>query len=220
MKKETAEQRKKRIRRILRILNKMYPNASCHLTFRSPFELLIKTILSAQCTDERVNRIGEDVFRRFPSPQDFATSDPEQISEAIYSAGFYRHKARLIKSCCQKVIDDFHGQVPDTMEELLQLPGVGRKTANAILGACFGGQGIIVDTHVIRLSQRLFLSNSVVPDKIEKDLQGLIPRRRWTLVSNQLSEHGRQVCLARVPRCPDCPLVAECAYAKKKEKNI
>ncbi len=215
MKKESEDIRNKRIKKIIRLLDKAYPDARCHLTFRSPFELLIKTILSAQCTDERVNRIGETLFLQFPSPEAFARADIHHIAEAIYSAGFYQHKAKLIQACCRKLLDDFQGQVPDSMEALMLLPGVGRKTANAIRGACFGGQGIIVDTHVIRLARRLQLSNSPKPECIETDLQQIIPRHRWTLFSNQLSEHGRQICLARSPRCLQCPLRSVCPYEKK-----
>jgi len=204
-----------RVKRIYPILKKAYPRATIALKFVNPLELLIATILSAQCTDKRVNMVTKDLFKKYKSPADWIKTDVEQIQDDIRSTGFYRNKATNIKGACQKIVEDFDGKVPATMEELLTLPGVGRKTANCVLGDAFGIPGITCDTHVIRLSRRLALSDNADPVKLEFDLAEIVPKRNWTKFSHLIITHGRTFCMARKPNCPDCPIAKHCPAANK-----
>ncbi len=195
---------KKRIPLILEELARAYPEAICALHHESPFQLLIATILSAQCTDARVNEVTPGLFRTYPDPQAFARASLEDIEQAIHSTGFFRNKARNIQACCQALVDGYNGKVPSTMEDLTQLAGVGRKTANVILGNCFGVPGIVVDTHVQRVSCRLGLTDQKDPEKIERGLAQLIPDKEQVDFCHRLILHGRQVCQARKPQCVIC----------------
>lgn len=200
-----------RVRRILRLLRETYPDASCELVFRNPLELLVATILSAQCTDKRVNLVTPALFAKYPSAADFARAPLEEIEEAIRSTGFYRNKARNIQACCRKLVERHGGVVPSSMEALIQLDGVGRKTANVLLGSAFGiSEGVVVDTHVIRLSNRLGFTTEQDPEKIERTLMNLVPRDEWTLFSHRLVWHGRRRCAARKPDCEHCELASDC----------
>jgi len=207
------DQARRRIEKIWPILRKTYPDAAIALKFTNPLELLIATILSAQCTDVRVNIVTKDLFKKYTSAQDWAKADLKEIESDIHSTGFYRNKAVNIKGACTKIIEQFGGKVPDTMQELLQLPGVGRKTANVVLGNAFGIPGVTCDTHVIRLSRRLGLSENTDPVKLEFDLAEIIPMQDWTLFSHLLIFHGRNMCQARKPNCPDCPVAKYCPSA-------
>ena len=207
------DQARRRIEKIRPILKKTYPDAAIALKFTNPLELLIATILSAQCTDVRVNIVTKDLFKKYTSAQDWAGADLKEIESDIHSTGFYRNKAVNIKGACKKIIEQFGGKVPDTMQELLQLPGVGRKTANVVLGNAFGIPGVTCDTHVIRLSRRLGLSENTAPVKLEFDLAEIIPMQDWTLFSHLLIFHGRNICQARKPNCPDCPIAKYCPSA-------
>ena len=198
---------KSRLRQLLGILQETYPDAQCALNFTTPLELLIATILSAQCTDVRVNLVTPALFQKYRTAVDYVAADPEELARDIQSTGFYRHKAQAIQRCCAAIVQQHHGAVPDTMEVLVGLPGVGRKTANVVLGNAFGRpHGIAVDTHVQRLAQRLGLTTETTPDKIERDLVALVRRKDWTLYSHLLISHGRHVCKARVPHCAACPV--------------
>ncbi len=199
-----------RARRIVRLLAKLYPDAHCALNFANPLQLLIATILSAQCTDKRVNLVTPALFRKYPDAAAFAAAEPRELEQAIASTGFFRNKARNIIACCRQIMERHDGQVPGTLDELVELPGVGRKTANVILGDAFGVPGITVDTHVGRLSRRLGLTTHTDPVKVERDLMRLIPRKEWTPFSHRMIFHGRQVCFARKPNCPGCGLAAVC----------
>jgi endonuclease-3 len=199
---------------ILDRLQPHYAGLTTGLTFSSPLELVVATILSAQCTDERVNTVTPELFARYKSAQDYATADVSELEEIIHSCGFYRNKAKNIRGMAQRLVETYGGQVPDRMEDLITLPGVARKTANVVLSHAFGrDEGIAVDTHVTRLSQRLGLTTSKDPVKIEQDLMRLTPRARWGRVSDLLIWHGRNVCLARKPRCEDCVLFDLCPSA-------
>ncbi len=204
---------RERAKKIWPILKKRYPDTKTALTFANPLELLIATILSAQCTDVRVNMVTKDLFRKYKSAADWAKADIKQIESDIKSTGFYHNKAVSIKGTSTKIIEQFGGKVPDTMEELLTLPGVGRKTANVVLGSAFGKPAIACDTHVIRLSRRLGLSENTDPVKLEFDLAEIVPEKNWTLFGNLLILHGRNVCEARKPRCPDCQIAEYCPSA-------
>lgn len=195
---------------IVQILAATYPDAHCALVHKNPFQLLVATILSAQCTDARVNEVTPSLFKQFPNPAAFAKADLESIEEAIRSTGFFHNKARNIQACCQMIVDRFRGDVPKTMEELVTLAGVGRKTANVILGNCFDVPGIVVDTHVLRLSNRLGLTLNKDPEKIEMDLAALIPAQEQVLFCHRMIDHGRKVCNARKPLCTICPLEGVC----------
>jgi endonuclease-3 len=198
---------KKRTGEVIKRLKKTYPDAHCALNHSNSFELLIATILSAQCTDVRVNIVTADLFRKYRSPQDFLNVSQIQLERDIRSTGFYRNKAKNIQVACRRIIDVYGGKVPQTMDELLTLGGVARKTANVVLGNAFGiTSGIVVDTHVSRLSQRLGLTKNKTPEKIEKDLTSLVPKKDWVMFSHWLIFHGRQICIARRPRCPECVL--------------
>lgn len=200
---------------ILALLDALYPDARCSLDHSSPLELLVATILSAQCTDERVNQVTPALFRKYPSAAAYADAPPATLEEDIRSTGFFRNKARSIQGCCRILDRDHQGSVPRDLETLVQLPGIGRKTANVILGNAYGIPGIVVDTHVGRVSQRIGLTTSQVPDKIELDLMGQIPKERWIQFSHQLIAHGRQLCLARKPKCAQCPLRPHCDFGSR-----
>ena len=208
---------KKRIAKIIPILKKSFPGAKIALEFDSPLELLVATILSAQCTDQRVNLVTRELFRRYVSVKDWADAPLEQIEQDIKSTGFYKNKAKNIKLACQRIVEKFAGNVPDNMEDLLTLAGVGRKTANVLLGNVFGIPGIVCDTHVIRLSRRLRLSGNSDPVKLEFDLMELVPEIEWTLFSNLLMLHGRKICNARKPECGNCPISQYCPSANNPE---
>jgi len=203
----------RRIKKISPILKKTCPGAKTALRFANPLQLLIATILSAQCTDARVNIVTKDLFRKYKSAKDWAGAETEQIESDIKSTGFYRNKALSIKNACSKIVEEFGTKVPDSMQELLTLPGVGRKTANVVLGNAFGTPAIACDTHVIRLSRRLELSENTNPVKLEFDLAEIIPKKDWTLFSHLLIFHGRNICKARKPNCPDCPIAKYCPAA-------
>jgi endonuclease-3 len=205
-----------RIRAILQKLDEAYPAVTCALHHDNPFQLLIATILSAQCTDVRVNLVTPGLFQKYPSPKAFAYANPRELEQEIRSTGFFRNKTKSIIGASKKIIEEFHGEVPKTMEELLTLAGVARKTANVVLGTAYGiASGIVVDTHVQRLSRRLDLSKNEDPKKIERDLMQIIPQDRWILFSHQLIWHGRRVCQARKPNCIECNLEPLC-YSKDK----
>ncbi len=210
MTKKAPDPLRQRAGRIVRKLAQLYPDAHCALHYENPLQLLIATILSAQCTDERVNRVTPALFARYPDAHAFATADPAELEKMIQSTGFFRNKARNIIACCRQLVELHNGEVPRTMEELVPLPGVGRKTANVILGNAFDVPGIPVDTHVGRLSQRMGLSVHDDPEKIERDLMALVPRPKWTMFAHRMIFHGRQVCHARKPLCEQCALAALC----------
>ncbi|HWP85519.1 MAG TPA: endonuclease III [Terriglobia bacterium] len=206
----------RRIAELLRRLAKAYPDAKCALKHENPFQLLVATILSAQCTDERVNQVTPGLFRKYPTPQDFAALPAEVLEQEIRSTGFYRNKAKSILGASQKIVKEFGGKVPRTMEELLTLPGVARKTANVVLGTAYGiASGIVVDTHVHRIARRLDLTQQNTPEKIEQDLMKLIPKEKWIDFSHQLIFHGRRCCTARKPHCAACP-VEDLCFSKDK----
>jgi endonuclease-3 len=199
-----------RARRIVKVLARLYPDAKCALDHDNPLQLLVATILSAQCTDARVNLVTPALFARFPDARSFAEADIGELEVAIQSTGFFRNKARNIQECCRKLVAEHQGQVPNRLEALVQLPGVGRKTANVILGTAFDTPGITVDTHVGRLSRRLGLTTEEDPEKVERNLMALIPRKDWTMFSHRTIFHGRQVCHARKPACDRCELASLC----------
>ena len=205
----------KNVSAILKILDREYPEARCSLDFGNPLELLVATILSAQCTDERVNQVTKNLFKKYCTAADYANADPDGLEEDIRPTGFFRNKAKSLRGCGAALVEHFEGQVPDRLEDLVKLPGIGRKTANVILGNAFDMPGIVVDTHVGRISQRMGLTRQRDPVKIEFDLMGLIPRERWTVLSHQFIQHGRLVCNARKPRCPECPLLEHCDYGQE-----
>jgi endonuclease III len=207
---KTSDPIRTRARRIVRRLAQLYPDARCALHHENPLQLLIATILSAQCTDARVNLVTPGLFARFPNAKAFATADPRELETAIQSTGFFRNKARNIQECCKQLVDLYAGRVPATMEELVKLPGIGRKTANVILGSAYETPGITVDTHVGRLSRRMGLTTETDPEKVERDLMRLIPKKDWTLFSHRMIFHGRQVCHARKPNCAGCALNKVC----------
>lgn len=205
-----------RVRAILKKLDEAYPNVTCALEHKNAFQLLIATILSAQCTDERVNQVTKTLFVKYPTPKDFAYANPNELEQEIRPTGFFRNKAKSIMGASKKIVEEFGGEVPRTMDELLGLPGVARKTANVVLGTAFGtADGVVVDTHVTRLANRLDLSRNTDPKKIEQDLMKAIPRNKWILFSHQLIWHGRKVCQARKPKCVECNLESLC-YSKDK----
>ncbi len=205
-----------RVRQIIAGLDQLYPGVTCALTHRSAWELLVATILSAQSTDVRVNMVTPGLFAKYPTVQDFAAIEPEQLQPDIYSTGFFRNKAKSVVGAARKIVADFGGNVPQTMEELLILPGVARKTANVVLGTWFKkNEGVVVDTHVTRISRRLELTRQEDPKKIEEDLMRIIPRERWTDFSHEVIWHGRKLCVARSPKCADCGLEKLCHAADK-----
>ena len=205
-----------RVRKILQKLDEAYPDVTCALEHKNPFQLLISTILSAQCTDVRVNQVTKTLFVKYRTPKDFAYANPAELEQDIRPTGFFRNKTKSIMGASKKIVEEFGGEVPRTMEQLLTLPGAARKTANVVLGTAFGiACGVVVDTHVTRLSGRLDLSRNTDPRKIEQDLMKILPREKWILFSHQLIWHGRKVCVARKPRCAECNLERIC-YSKDK----
>lgn len=206
---------KERAARLLDLLAEAYPQAGVHLDFRNAFQLLAATILAAQCTDERVNQVTPALFARFPDPAALARAEPAELEALIRSTGFYRNKAKSLLGMARALVERFGGKVPETIEELVGLPGVGRKTANVLLGACFGRPAIVVDTHLKRVSARLGLADAPDPDKVEARLRALVPESGQTRFSWVIGEHGRRVCAARRPRCPECPVRALCPYPDK-----
>ena len=212
----TQQERKRRLSIILRRLNRDYPDVECALIHNSAWELLAATILSAQCTDKRVNQVTPGLFRKYPTIADMAAVRPEVLGKDIQSTGFFRNKAKSLTGAAKKIMEQYGGEVPRTMDELLMLPGVASKTANVVLGTWFGqASGVVVDTHVQRISRRLDLTKEDDPKKIEKDLMALLPKKRWILYSHQIIHHGRGVCVARKPRCSECGLENLC-YAPDK----
>jgi endonuclease-3 len=198
--------------RLLKQLKKFYPDVSCALLHETPLQLLVATILSAQCTDERVNKVTPALFKKYRTAADFAAARPQELEQFIRSTGFYHNKAKSILGMAHLVVKKHKGEIPRTMPELLELPGVARKTANVVLGNAFGiADGVVVDTHVMRLSERLGLTNKRTPEKIEQDLIKIVPRADWIWFSHALIHHGRQVCRARNPDCPNCPVKSLCA---------
>jgi endonuclease-3 len=210
---------KKRIQQIRKILKARYPDVKTQLKHNSAFELLVATILSAQCTDKQVNSVTGTLFEKFKTPQDFVKADIKQIESLIHSTGFYKNKAKNIKNCARELVSRFDSQVPATLEELVSLPGVGRKTANVVLGAAFGIAGMVVDTHVARISRRLDLTGNKDPVKIETDLMKIIPRKEWNDFSLHLIYFGRQICKARKPDCQNCFLEHLC-YSEDKQTTL
>ena len=213
---KTQAERKTRVEVILKTLDEMYPNATCALLHRTPWELLVATILSAQCTDKRVNEVTPGLFRKYPTPNDFAAVKPEVLANDIRSTGFFNNKAKSIVGAAKKIVGEFGGKVPRTIEELLTVPGAARKTANVVLGTAYGiAVGVVVDTHVMRVSGRLDLTKHSEPVKIEQDLMKIIPQERWILFSHQIIHHGRALCVARKPKCAECKLDPVCYAADK-----
>ena len=204
-----------RLREIAKTLQRAMPSPKTELEHRSPWELLVATILSAQCTDQRVNQVTPPLFKRYPQPSDMAAVDLPELERLIRSTGFFKNKAKHLVACGKAVTQRFGEQVPCTMDELITLPGVGRKTANVILGNAFGQPSIIVDTHVKRVAKRLGLTRSDNADRVEQDLQCLLPRSQWTAFSQRVLLHGRYICLARRPRCPTCPIYRYCPWEEK-----
>ena len=197
-------------RRVFRALTKLYPDAHCALEHRTPLELLVATILSAQCTDVRVNMVTPALFARYPDAKAYAVADLRELETFIQSTGFFRAKAKNIQACCRQIVEAHGGKVPQTLEELVKLPGVGRKTANVVLGDCFGVPGITADTHVGRLSRRLGLTTHADPVKVEQDIMALLPPKDWVMFNHRTITHGRQVCFARKPDCERCGLKRIC----------
>jgi len=215
---KTAARNPERVSEILKKLDEAYPNVTCALEHRTAFQLLIATILSAQCTDQRVNQVTKSLFAKYRTPKDFAYASPAELEQDIRPTGFFRNKTKSIMGAAKKIVEEFGGEVPRTMDELLTLPGVARKTANVVLGTAFGiAVGVVVDTHVIRLSNRLELSSNSDPKKIEQDLMAVVPKEKWILISHQLIWHGRKVCQARKPKCAECTLERLC---RAKDKTI
>lgn len=200
-----------RVRKILALLDRAYPQATCALLHRNPWELLVSTILSAQCTDKRVNEVTPGLFAKYPTVADFARANREELAQDIRSTGFFNNKAKSVIGAAKKILSDYGGQVPREMEQMLAIPGAARKTANVVLGTAYGiPSGMVVDTHVQRLAARLGLSKQSDPVKIERDLMKAIPKDKWILVAHQLIHHGRALCVARKPKCAECPLEPLC----------
>lgn len=202
---------KQRARKIAKVLSRVYADAVCALNHDNPFQLLVATILSAQCTDERVNLVTPHLFAKFPTPELLAQAAQSDVEDIIRSTGFFRAKATSLRGMAQKLVSDFGGELPRTVEELTTLPGVGRKTANVLLGTAFGiATGVVVDTHVRRICRLLGLTTNNDPERIEQDLMALLPQKEWVNFSHRLIHHGRRICIARRPRCTECPLLALC----------
>jgi endonuclease III len=205
-----------RVGAILKALDEAYPDAECALHHRSAWELLVATILSAQCTDVRVNMVTPELFRRFPTPAAMAKAELPELEDLIRTTGFFRNKAKSIQGAARKIIADFSGEVPQTLAELVTVPGVARKTANVVLGVCFGkAEGVVVDTHVFRIARRLELAKGDTPEKVEQELMQVLPRDRWIRFSHQVIHHGRKVCVARNPKCRECALETLCRSKDK-----
>jgi len=207
-----GEDKKRKIQKIISFLRKMHPQAQCELVHTNPLELLVATILSAQCTDERVNLVTKDLFRKYRTARDYASAPLNELEDAIRPTGFFRNKARMIRECTRGIVDRFGGKVPDKLNDLVSLPGLGRKSANVVLGTAFGVPGITVDTHVLRVSQRLGLTKQKDPVKVEFDLMELVPRKEWVAFSHLLIFHGRYICKARRPLCENCDLQKYCDF--------
>jgi endonuclease-3 len=212
---ETKEQKIKRALKIINLLSPQYPNAACHLNYNKPFQLLISTILAAQCTDDRVNMVMDELYKKYKSPADFANAKPEILEKELSSINFYRNKTKSVINCSKALVIKHGGEVPKTMDELTSLAGVGRKTANVVLGNCFGIPAIMTDTHLNRVTQRLALADTDVPDKIEAELKAIVPDDKQVMFSHLIGEHGRQVCKARKPLCNECVLNKLCPGAGK-----
>lgn len=204
--------RKEDINKVLEILSQTYPNAKCALEFKSPYELLISTILSAQCTDKRVNIVTEELYKKYNSPESMITLSQEELGEKIKSCGFYKNKSKNILEASRAILEEHNGNVPDTMEELTKLPGVGRKTANVVLSNAFGIPAIAVDTHVFRVANRIGIGKGKTPDQVEKELMKNVPRNMWSDTHHYLIWHGRNICKARKPDCEKCPIAPYCEY--------
>ena len=211
-------QKKERVKRLIEIYDTIYPNVKCTLNYSTPVQMLIATQMSAQCTDARVNIVTETLFKKYPDVYAFANADYEELCRDIHSVGFYRNKAKNIILCCQKLINDFGGCVPDTMEELLTLPGTGRKTANLVLGDIFHKPAVVVDTHCIRLARRIGLTVFDTPEKIEADLKKIVPPENQLRLCHQFVNHGRLICTARSPKCGECAIYSVCKSADKAVK--
>jgi endonuclease-3 len=208
---EATAERQEQAQRVIAGLRATYPDADCELHFTTPLELVVATILSAQCTDERVNQVTQDLFKRYRTAADYAAVPQETLEQEIHATGFFRQKARSVRAMGQMLIDRFGGEVPSTMEEMIQLPGVARKTANVVLGTSMGiASGIVVDTHVRRLAYRLGLSDQTDPEKVERDLMAVVPQQDWIWFGHATIWHGRRICHARRPDCANCPLLADC----------
>lgn len=213
---KTAQERTARLKKILTGLDGMYPDVTCALHHSNPWELLVATILSAQCTDKRVNEVTPGLFRKYPTMKDFAAASQEEMAQDIRSTGFFNNKSKSVIGAARRILSEFGGEVPRTMDELLTVPGAARKTANVVLGTAYGiALGVVVDTHVQRISQRLDLTRNSDPGKIEQDLMKIIPKEKWILFSHQVIHHGRALCVARNPRCAECKLNSIC-YANDK----
>ena len=210
-KRESTDELKKRVREVIRRLKRVYPDAKCSLTHTNPFELLIATILSAQCTDERVNIVTADLFRKYRQPEDYLKVPARELERDIQSTGFFRNKTKSIQGTSKLLTEEYGGRVPQTMDELLELPGVARKTANVVLGNAFGIKaGVVVDTHVTRLSHRLNFTQQKTAEKIEQDLIGIVPKKDWVIFPHLMIYHGRKVCKARNPLCAECVVEKQC----------
>ena len=213
---KNAAERQARLNKILEILDELYPNVTCALNHSNAFELLVATILSAQCTDVRVNIVTPGLFKKYPTIEDFAAVDPKVLAQDVHSTGFYNNKAKSIVGAARMILEKFGGKVPETIEELLTVPGAARKTANVVLGTAYGiASGVVVDTHVLRIAKRLDLTREITPEKVEKSLIKILPQERWILFSHQLIHHGRGLCVARNPKCAQCALDNIC-YAEDK----
>ena len=208
---------KQKVHVVLLELSRCYPRVECGLIYHNFLELLIATILSAQCTDVRVNKVTPGLFATYKNAADFAVASLEGLEEAIRSTGFFRNKARNIQACCRQLVECYDGRVPGTLAELVKLPGIGRKTANVVLGEAFHVPGLVVDTHVIRLANKIGLTKEKTPEKIEQDLMEIVPEQNWTLFSHLLVTHGRQICVARWPWCGECAVRRICAYGKSRD---
>jgi len=212
----TAVERRERLQQLLDALDQRYPNVTCALHHNDAWQLLVATILSAQCTDERVNKVTPGLFRKYPTIQDFAAVSQDELARDIHSTGFFNNKAKSIIGAAQKILNEFGGEIPREIDQLLTVPGAARKTANVVLGTAFGiASGVVVDTHVSRISQRLDLTKETTPEKIERDLVRILPRERWIQFAHQIIHFGRELCVARKPKCAECPVEALC-YAKDK----
>lgn len=212
---ETASQKKSRASKIINLLEKEYPNAGCHLDYKNPFQLLISTLLAAQCTDVRVNEVMTPLYKKYKTPQDFLKVKPAELENELRSINFYRNKTKSVINCCKALVEEHNGEVPKTMDELVKLAGVGRKTANVVLGNCFGEPAIMTDTHLNRVTQRLVLTDSDVPEKIEMELKEIIPDDKHVRFSHLIGEHGRQICKARKPLQEECVLCDICPSCGK-----
>lgn len=210
---------KENIEKTLKVLSETYPNAKCALEFKSPYELLVSTILSAQCTDVRVNQVTEELYKEYNTPEKMISLTEEELGEKIRSCGFYKNKSKNILGATRDIIQKHGGEVPKTMEELIELPGVGRKTANVVLSNAFGVPAIAVDTHVFRVSNRLGIAKGDTPDQVEKGLMENVPREMWSDTHHYLIWHGRQICKARKPQCEICPLAPYCGYFNEEVKT-